>query len=87
MAVIDGLDMADGTKYTAKPGDYVNVSEGHARAIRKSWYGRSGVMNGQRLSFGTRRGRWCAACRRLWNAWNIECPKCGAATTEEGESA
>jgi hypothetical protein len=76
--------MADGSKYTANPGDYVNVSEAHAKTISKSWYGKSGVMSGgQRLSFGTKKGRYCTECRRLWNAWNSECPRCGGETIDE----
>ncbi len=32
---------------------------------------------------GTKRGRWCAACCRIWNAWSHKCPKCGAQTEAE----
>ncbi|MGW7001426.1 hypothetical protein ACWGCW_01015 [Streptomyces sp. NPDC054933] len=78
-----GLDMADGTKYTAKPGDKVEVSEGHAAYIKKSFYGQSGIMRGEQFTFGTKRGQYCRPCKRTWNAWNTECPRCGAPTEEQ----
>jgi hypothetical protein len=83
-----GLDMADGTgrKYTAKPGDKVEVSENHARMIKKSFYGDAGIMSGsESYAMGTKTGRWCRSCQpaRLWNAWNGLCPRCGADTIEE----
>jgi hypothetical protein len=83
-----GLDMADGKKYTARPGDYVNVSDNHARQIKKSFYGGSGIMRGgEQFVIGTRAGRWCRSCApaRLWNSWNATCPRCGAETTEEDQ--
>lgn len=81
-----GLDMADGKRYSAKPGDYVNVSAGHAAAIKTSYYGQSGIMRGgEQFAVGTRAGRWCRACSpaRLWNVWNAQCPRCGHDTTIE----
>jgi len=80
-----GLDMADGTKYSAKPGDKVEVSESHARYLKTSFYGQSGIMSsGEQMSFGTKRTRVCVPCRgRRWNAWNETCPRCGDATIEE----
>lgn len=79
-----GLDMADGTKYTAKPGDKVEVSDAHAKYIGTSFYGQSGIMaKGERMSFGTKRTMVCTPCKRRWNAWNDTCPKCGQPTIEE----
>lgn len=80
-----GLDMPNGKKYTAKPGDYVNVSDAHARTILASSAARSGQVHGERFAMGTRTGRWCRSCTpaRLWNAWNAVCPKCGTETIEE----
>lgn len=80
-----GLDMADGTKYSAKAGDTVEVSDAHAKYIKTSYYGQSGIMAGsEQLSFGTKKTMVCLPCRgRRWNAWNDTCPKCGAETVEE----
>lgn len=79
-----GLDFADGSKVDGTQGSAVEVTDSQARQLDKSWYGQSNVMNGsQRLSFGTRKGRRCTPCKRLWNAWNELCPKCGQATTDE----
>lgn len=78
-----GLDMADGTKYTATGGDKVNVSDSHAAYIKNSFYGSSGIMHGgEQFTFGTKKTMVCAPCRRTWNAWNTECPRCGAPTEE-----
>lgn len=81
-----GLDMADGTKYTSKPGDTVTVSDAHAKYIKTSYYGQSGIMaGGERMSFGTKTARVCGnrCTPTRWNAWNAECPKCGTLTVEE----
>jgi hypothetical protein len=80
-----GLDMANGKKYTAdKPGGQVEVTERDSKYIGTSWYGQTGVMSGsQTLSFGTKRGRWCWTCRRLWNSWTTVCHKCGELTAPE----
>lgn len=79
-----GLDMADGTKYTSGAGDKVDVSPAHAKFIKTSYYGESGIMHGgERTNIGTKRGMRCDPCLRVWNAWNAECPKCGNPTVEE----
>ncbi|MFF4403592.1 hypothetical protein [Streptomyces sp. NPDC001404] len=79
-----GLDMADGTKYTKGPGDKVDVSQAHADAIRRGYYGQSGIMRGgEQFTLGTKRGMACTPCKRVWNAWNHECPRCGAPTEEQ----
>ena len=76
-----GIEAADGTKYTAKPGGHVEVSDRHAKAIQKSQHQTIGMLNGrQGFYIGTKKGRWCKGCRRLWQAWSIECPRCGGAT-------
>lgn len=75
-----GFDCKDGTKYTAnKKGGMVEVSDRHAAAINKGQYGETGFISAKgSLSFGTRQGRWCGDCKRLWNVWNSACPRCGA---------
>jgi hypothetical protein len=73
-----GVD-ADGN-YTARPGDRVNVSTGHAAAIAAR---ASRAMPGERFVFGTKRGQVCPTCRRRWNAWSAVCPRCGADTVED----
>lgn len=79
-----GLDLADGTKYDASPGGVVDVEPGHARAIRRGWYGQNGVMrDGPQFSFGTKAGRYCGPCKRNWNSWSTLCPRCGLPTHPE----
>ena len=77
-----GLDMANGKKYTAeKPGGTVEVSSKDSRYIGTSYYGQLGIMRGgQAVTIGTKKGRWCGACNRVWQAWSANCPKCGDET-------
>lgn len=79
-----GFNCKDGTRYSAtKPGGTVTVNERHADAINKGQYGQLDFISARgALTFGTKRGRYCTPCRRIWNAWNDECPRCGEATTE-----
>ena len=83
-----GLDLQDGTKYTAsRPGGTVDVEPEHARAIDRGWYGQTGTMRGgPQFSFGTREGRRCGPCKRTWNAWSVLCPRCGQPTMTEAEA-
>ncbi len=82
-----GLSMQDGTTYNRpNQAGWVEVSDRHADAIRRGWYGQTGVMVADEPhTVGTRTGRWCRTCRpaRLWNAWNTHCPRCGATTILE----
>jgi hypothetical protein len=73
------VNMADPRRYTAGPGDQVEVSPGHAANIRRL---AQRVRSGERFALGTRRGRHCGPCDRLWNVWSAACPRCGAATAE-----
>ena len=80
-----GFDCKDGTKYTApRPGGTVTVEDRHANAISAGQYGESGFISAKgAVSFGTKRGQWCPACRRVWNAWNTTCPRCGGDTVAD----
>lgn len=80
-----GLDLQDGTKYTAsRPGGTVDVEPAHARAIDRGWYGQTGTMRGgPQFSFATKKGRVCPSCGRRWHAWTAECHNCKVATEPE----
>lgn len=79
-----GFDCKDGTKYTAaRAGGHVMVDDRHADAIQKSQFGGDAHLVGNvgRTTFGTKKGMRCTdRCRRIWNAWNDVCPKCGTPT-------
>jgi hypothetical protein len=78
--------MQDGTRYSARKGQAVTVSDEHAAAVHRFSGGDAAILNGVFRSFGgTRAGRWCQACKRLWNRWNRECPNCHAETVPEAE--
>ena len=71
------MDFADGTKVTAdREGSTVEVSSRNTRYLKNSWYGDTGVITGTGFSFGTKGTRVCVPCRRAWNSWSTECPRC-----------
>lgn len=80
-----GFTMYDGTHYKDRPGGHVDVEDHHAPAInRMLGNGDAGLLSATGRHFiGTKNGRWCTDCRRLWNAWNDTCVKCGAPTVAE----
>lgn len=82
----EGFNMQDGTRYSGKAGGTVTVEDRHARAVDRQIGGDGGLAYGGFRGFvGTKRGRWCALCKRMWNAWNRTCPKCEQPTTEDDE--
>jgi len=80
----EGFNMQDGTRYAGKAGGTVEVAERHATAVQKQIGGDAGLaFAGFRGFLGTKKGRWCAACCRMWNAWSHSCPRCGEDTVED----
>lgn len=78
-----GFECSDGTKYTGKPGGSVDVLDYHADDVNKGQYGQQGFISARgALSFGTKKGRNCRSCNRVWNVWNQTCPKCDQPTEE-----
>lgn len=81
-----GLEDRTGKTRPVRPGSAVTVSDEMASRIRSSKLGSVGMLSGTERHFlGTRNGRWCTACRRLWNAWNDRCPRCKAETVPEDD--
>jgi hypothetical protein len=69
-----------------KPGGSITVTDREARWIAKSSNGKLGIVGStQALTVGTKQGRWCYPCGRLWQAWSRSCPRCGRGTTAEDE--
>ena len=80
------LAFADGTRaVAAREGGYVNVSDRHARDIdAMSGNGDAGLLTGRfRVFGGTRTGRVCKCSPTIWNAWSVQCPRCGGPTRPE----
>ena len=80
------LQFQDGSRaVAAREGGYVNVTEGHARAIdQMAGNGDAGLLTGQFRSYGgTKSARVCSCGPTRWNNWTKTCPKCGAATEPE----
>lgn len=79
-----GFRCADGSVYSAKAGTSVVLEDRHAKALSRSQHQEIGlVKSGESFSLGTKRGRVCDTCARTWQAWSLQCPKCGAGTREE----
>ena len=79
-----GLEFGDGTKTrSAKPGTSVEISDDQYHALSRSRYAHTGLIGATQYSFGTRQGRWCTRCNRLWNAWTSNCNSCGAVTVPD----
>lgn len=82
-----GIEGANGQKYSARPGGTLDVPQHVADRIKTSSAGASGVLRGgELLALGTKRGRWCSPCGRLWQAWSVQCPRCGESTEADLES-
>lgn len=81
----DGLNMQDGTRYSGR--GHVDVADSHAKAVENlTTGGDAGLVSARgRTYLGTRKGRRCSRCRRLWNAWSYLCPRCGDVTDPEDE--
>src|ERR1700679_708683 len=79
-----GFRCADGSEYSAKGGTSVVLEDRHAKALSHSQHQSIGlVKSGESFSLGTKRGRVCDACSRVWQCWSLQCPKCGAETRHE----
>lgn len=80
--------MEDGTRYTARKGTSVTVSDDHADAVQRYSGGDAAILSAQFRAFagaGKRLGRWCQACLFLAQAWSVTCPRCGGETVPEAE--
>jgi hypothetical protein len=79
-----GFTAADG-RYDARPGTHVTVSDEHAARLRKSAHTSVGMISvGGGIVIGTKKGRRCDPCGgRVWQAWSLSCPRCGAPTEPE----
>ena len=80
-----GLEFPDGSKVSGRPGSTVTVDDHQAAQIAASSNSRLGLVSAtMQTSLGTRSGRWCVPCRKLWQGWTTKCHKCGGPTVPEG---
>ena len=78
-----GFRCADGSVYSAKAGTSVVLEDRHAKALSSSQHQSIGLVKaGESFALGTKKGRYCSGCARIWQAWSLECPKCGEETYE-----
>jgi hypothetical protein len=78
-----GFTTASGRTIKAKPGGTVTLEDHDATALLKSQHASIGLVTRQSHRLGTKSGRWCLSCRRLWQAWTRKCPKCHEPTVPE----
>jgi hypothetical protein len=78
-----------GTHYEDRPGGHVDVADHDAPAVnRMLGNGDAGLLSAKgRHYIGTKKGRRCTGCGRLWNVWSLTCPRevCGAPTEPEAD--
>lgn len=76
-----GTEMADGTKYTGKPGTSIEVEDHHASAIATSRHAGIGLLSATRsYRLATKKGRHCPECGFSAQCWSLTCPRCGTGT-------
>ena len=80
-----GFTTADGRTLKAKPGGTITLEDNDAKRLMRSQHASIGLISKQSFRLGTRDGRWCTGCRRLWQGWSLECPRCGASTMPEAD--
>jgi hypothetical protein len=81
-----GFTSADGTKSPeVRQGTSVTISDEHASRLRKSAHASIGMITvDPGTVIGTKGGRVCVPCGgRRWQAWSLECPRCGSPTVPE----
>jgi hypothetical protein len=66
------------SNYTAKEGDTVYVTDHQFKQIKERTTDpeRKAVRSGTD-SIGTRLGKRCVSCSRLWQIWTTKCHTCG----------
>ncbi len=79
-----GFTTADGRTLKAKAGTSIVLDDRDAAVLKRSEHASIGLVTSQSFRLGTRDGRWCEECRRLWQGWSLQCPKCDALTVPEG---
>ncbi len=83
-----GITCADGTRYSGKKGGFVEVADRHVKAIRNQQGTAAQILTATgAVNIGTKTGRWCKNCQpaRLWQAWSLQCPRCGCKTMSDEE--
>jgi hypothetical protein len=80
-----GIEVAGYKSRRVKPGSHLDIDNPRvARLIGKSSNTELGIISNKELvGIGTKAGRWCKPCKRLWQAWSETCPKCGLETEPE----
>jgi hypothetical protein len=81
-----GFTTADGRTLPAKAGTSIVLEDHDVARLMKSGHAANGLISRQAHRLGTKQGRWCLACRRLWQAWSLECPNCHEPTMPENGS-
>jgi hypothetical protein len=79
-------DRNTGRSIDANRQGFVDLDDSDAKRLKKSFHSGVGLVSTEEtFSIGTKKGRWCRSCNRVWNAWNKICSKCGADTIPEEE--
>jgi hypothetical protein len=79
-------DRRTGRVIDANRQGFITLDDDDARRLKNSHHNGAGLIETtERIAIGTKKGRWCRNCNRLWNAWNTQCSRCGEETVPESE--
>jgi hypothetical protein len=80
-----GFTTAGGETLRPNSNGTITLEDHHASRLKASAHKSIGLVTSQSFRLGTKTGRWCSACKRLWQAWSATCPRCGDETHAEAE--
>lgn len=75
---------SDGSQFNSRTGT-VSIPDEYMPELATSTAVTSGILRtGQSFRLGTKVGKVCPQCSRIWQAWTLVCPKCNVETESEG---
>jgi hypothetical protein len=80
-----GFTTADGQTLRSSSNGTITLEDNHASRLLRSAHASTGLVSAQSHRLGTKTGRWCVSCSRLWQAWTTRCHRCGELTLLESE--
>lgn len=78
-----GFRTRDGRTIDKNADGSVTLEGRDEQLFKKSVHKGVGLVSTEETwTLGTKKGRYCKPCIRLWNVWNDVCPKCGKPTED-----
>lgn len=73
---------SDNSVIDGKSGGTVTLEGPDEKSLLKSQHRAIGLVTPETWTIGTKKGRYCVPCSRMWQAWSEVCPRCGCETEE-----